>query len=161
MQNPWAPSERVHKPARLMQPIEGSAYWYPQEFADRQKYVYALSESEISEIKDAADKVEARGLDIKHITKEDFRLPRFAATLADIRKELLEGRGFALIRGFPLEGGEVLGRDRARDIGDADFCERLVETTRAKSELGFVAVVDPCLVVLAFDPPTDHGLHGF
>ena len=104
MQNPWAPSERVHKPAQFMQPIEGSAYWYPQEFADRNKYVYALNESEIGEIKDAAAKVEARGLDIKNITKADFPLPRFAATLADIRKELLEGRGFALIRGFPLEG---------------------------------------------------------
>ena len=104
MQNPWVPSERVHRPAQLMQPIEGSGYWYPQEFSETKKYVYALSGSEIDEINDAVATIEARGLDIKDITKSDFRLPRFAATLADIRQELLDGRGFALVRGFPIEG---------------------------------------------------------
>lgn len=104
MQNPWVPSERVHRPAQLMQPIEGSGYWYPQEFSETKKYVYALSGSEIDEINDAVATIEARGLDIKDITKSDFPLPRFAATLADIRKELLDGRGFALVRGFPIEG---------------------------------------------------------
>lgn len=104
MQNPWIPSERSHKPAQLMHPIEGAANWYPEEFTDRKKYVYALSEAEIAEIMDAVSVVEARGMDIKDITKSDFNLPRFSAVLADIRKELLEGRGFALIRGFPIEG---------------------------------------------------------
>ncbi len=103
MQNPWIASERIHEPSQLMQAIEGSAYWYPHEFADRKKYVYALSETEIAEIMDAVAVVEARGMDIKDITKNDFNLPRFSAVLADIRKELLDGRGFALIRGFPIE----------------------------------------------------------
>jgi hypothetical protein len=104
MQNPWMPSERLRKPAQLMQPIEESGYWYPQEFSERKKYVYALNESEISEIMDAVAAVESRGMDIKDITKQDFNLPRFSSTLADIRNELLHGRGFALIRGFPIEG---------------------------------------------------------
>ena len=104
MQNPWTPSERVRKPAQLMQPIEESGLWYPDEFAGNEKYVYRLNDNEIDEIMDAVGEVEALGADIKDINKSNFHLRRFSSTLADIREELLEGRGYALIRGLPFEG---------------------------------------------------------
>ncbi|MDX1484358.1 MAG: TauD/TfdA family dioxygenase [Alphaproteobacteria bacterium] len=102
--NPWTPSARQRKPARLMQPIEESGCWYPQDLAGTDAWVYRLSAREIADIFDAVARVEARGFDIKDIAEEDFPLPVLAPALADIRKELMEGRGFALIRGLPIEG---------------------------------------------------------
>lgn len=102
--NPWTPSARTRKPAQIMQPVEESGCWYPDELAGTDAWVYQLNSSQIADIEAAVASVEARGLEIKHITKEDFPLPVLSPALADIREELLEGRGFALIRGFPVEG---------------------------------------------------------
>lgn len=104
MQNQWTPSERVRKPAKLSQPVEESGNWYPEEFSSAKKYIYVLGDNEIGEVLDAVAGVKARALDIKDISRGDFPLPHFSSVLADVRNELLNGRGFALIRGFPLTG---------------------------------------------------------
>ena len=44
-----------------------------------------------------------RQADIARITKADFPLPTLAPKLAQICGELLHGRGFALLRGLPVE----------------------------------------------------------
>jgi hypothetical protein len=102
--NPWRPSERRRQPAKLMEPIVESGCWYPDQLARTDYWVYRLSEGEIADIMDAVARVEARGLDIKDISRDDFPLSGAAATLRDIKKELMEGRGFALIRGLPIGG---------------------------------------------------------
>ena len=102
--NPWTPSARRRKPAQLMKPIEESGCWYPDEIAGTDAWLYRLDEREIADVLEAVDRVEARGLGIKDIEHEDFPLPVLAPALADIKAELKDGRGFAVIRGLPAEG---------------------------------------------------------
>lgn len=102
--NPWTPSRRHREPAELMKPIVDPAGWLPQDFEANDGWIYRLSDGEISEIVDAVDMVEAKGLAILEVTRDNFPLPRFSKALADIRNELTEGRGFALLRGLPIEG---------------------------------------------------------
>ena len=45
---------------------------------------------------------ERRGADIKDIGRKDFLVPGLARGLARVRDELLNGRGFVLIRGVPV-----------------------------------------------------------
>jgi hypothetical protein len=102
--NPWTPSKRERLPAVAMKPIVDSGCWYPDDLRGTDAWIYRLSENELGEILEAVDAVEASGLDLKDVTPADFPLPRFTAVLADIKEELMEGRGFAVIRGLPTAG---------------------------------------------------------
>ncbi len=87
-----------------LQPIEGSQVWYGPEFTGREEvWTHVLSEAEISELDLAVDHVLARGIDIVDMRQTDFPLPMLAPTLQNIREEVLNGRGFYLLRGLPVE----------------------------------------------------------
>src|SRR6202048_2245058 len=62
-----------------------------------------LSPPEIAEIEAAVRAVRARGLDIADIRRRDFPLPTLGPVLERLRAEVLDGRGFALLRGMPVE----------------------------------------------------------
>ena len=102
--NTWTPSARTRKPARLLEPIEEGAAWYPEELIGSDAWVYRLSGAEVDEVIAAADSAYAKGGEIKDIGLADFPLPTLAPVLADIKAELKDGRGFALLRGLPVEG---------------------------------------------------------
>jgi hypothetical protein len=102
--NTWKPSARIHKPSVAMEPIVDSCAWYPQDLAGTDAWIYRLSGEEIAEIEGAVAAVEARGLALMEVDRQAFPLPRFARVLADVRSELMDGRGMAVIRGLPTEG---------------------------------------------------------
>jgi hypothetical protein len=100
--NRWARSRGAREPAELGKTLVDPADWYPADINGSEAWIYRLSAAEIAEIEAAVAGVEARGLDIKDITRDDFPLPTLAPALADVRAELLDGRGFAMIRGLPV-----------------------------------------------------------
>ena len=102
--NPWTPGDRSREPARLLEPIHEGAAWLPDELCGTDAWVYRLSGPEVEEVLDAVDAVERRGLEIKDITQDDFKVPGLTPALEDIKAELKDGRGFALVRGLPVEG---------------------------------------------------------
>jgi hypothetical protein len=82
--------------------VEGPSAWKGRDLRDQPSaWIYRLSADEIAEIEAATEAALATGKDMAAITKEDFPLPRFSTTLETIRPDLLEGRGFILVRGFP------------------------------------------------------------
>lgn len=102
--NPWTPSARTREPARLREPVRESGCWYPDELRGTDAWVYRLSDAEVGDILNAVARVEEKGLGIADIDAGNFPLPVFGPALNDIRDELLRGRGYALIRGLPVEG---------------------------------------------------------
>ena len=94
-------ANRDRKPKIPLQPIVDPAGWNAREVAAHDDWIYKLSEAEIADIHDAVAAAENSGSDIKDIRGDDFVLPNLARGLADIRDELLNGRGFVLIRGVP------------------------------------------------------------
>jgi Taurine catabolism dioxygenase TauD, TfdA family len=84
--------------------IEGPSAWIGAEMRGREaEWSYRLSLSEIAEIEAAVRAVRARGLDIADIRRDDFPLPTLGPVLDRLRLEVLEGRGFVLLRGLPVE----------------------------------------------------------
>jgi hypothetical protein len=83
--------------------VEGTA-WLPEDLVGTDAWVYQLSGAEVDEVIAAADIADAGGREIKDIGPDDFALPKLGVGLADIKAELKDGRGFALIRGLPVEG---------------------------------------------------------
>src|SRR3546814_17210 len=67
------------------------------------EWIYRLSPGQIDELESAMRATQARGLDIADIGQSEFPLPTFGPELLAIRDEIVSGRGFALIRGIPVE----------------------------------------------------------
>jgi TfdA family taurine catabolism dioxygenase TauD len=102
--NTWTSSPCYREPAELMKPIIDPAGWSPETFKNNEEWMYRLSDSEIGEVIDAVDQVERKGTDLLNVSRSNFPLPRFSKAIVDISSELMEGRGFALLRGLPTEG---------------------------------------------------------
>jgi hypothetical protein len=91
-------------PVRPM--IEGPSAWIGAELAKRpDEWTWTLSAPEIEEIEAAVAGVSGR--DIATITRADFPRPTMGPKLDRLRAEILNGRGFALLRGLPVEGRPI------------------------------------------------------
>jgi len=93
---------REHE-AVAREPIGGPAAWRGAELAARTEWIEALAPEQIAELDAARAAVRARGLALADVRREDFPLPTLAARIAAWRRELALGRGFLLVRGFPVE----------------------------------------------------------
>lgn len=102
--NPWSPAPRARAPTELMKPIVDPAGWYPEDLKGTDAWIYRLSAEEIAEVEAAVAGIEARGLELRDVGKDDFPLPTLLLGLAEIRDEIVNGRGFAVIRGLPVDG---------------------------------------------------------
>jgi hypothetical protein len=71
--------------------------------AKRTEWVHALSAEDLGEIELAMRPLADAQADIARITKADFPLPKLAPKLARICNEVVNGRGFALMRGLPVD----------------------------------------------------------
>ena len=103
MENTWKLSDRRRLPAELMKPAVDPAGWEPARMRASEDWIYRLSEAENQEIESAVGAIEARGLDITAVGRAEFPLPRLAPVLAQLRDELMKGRGFGMLRGLALE----------------------------------------------------------
>src|SRR6478609_8635813 len=88
--------------------VRGPSAWHGRDLRSREnEWIYQLSAGELAELDAATASVHARGLDIAEIRRADFPLPKLGPVLDRLRGEILNGRGFALIRGLPVEGHPV------------------------------------------------------
>ena len=95
---PEAPSPRP------MQPISGPAVWTGDEMGRSKDWIHQLTDREADELEAAAEDTVSRGLPLMVIGRDDFVLPTLGPVLARIQGDIVEGRGFVLIRGVPLAG---------------------------------------------------------
>ncbi len=135
--NPWTPSARERLPAVAMKPIVDSACWHADDLKGSDAFVYRLDGGQVDEILGAVDAVEASGLELKDVARPDFPLPDLTPALADIKQELMEGRGFAVIRGLPTEGRSRLQTATAF-WGIASYLGRAVSQNAKGHLLGHV-----------------------
>lgn len=84
-----------------MQCFDNAAAWYGPDMAGRDDWRVHLDDGMVRELDAAVDAALARGLDMASMTQADFPLPLLAPTLQALRREMLHGRGFFLLRGWP------------------------------------------------------------
>ena len=87
----------------LSAPISGPEAWLGSEMAASTEWIRPFAAPEIDEIDAALRGVQRRGLGWPAFGREDFPLPAFAGELRAVLDELENGRGFVLLRGFPVE----------------------------------------------------------
>jgi len=87
--------------------LETQCEWAAEDVADPAAWTEQLDGAEVTEL-DAAIAHARAGManmaeDFMRVGKADFPLPRLGVRLAAIERELIDGRGFVLIRGLPRE----------------------------------------------------------
>jgi len=88
--------------------VEGPSTWIGPDMKQRAaEWTCHLSPAQLDEIDAAVGRVRARGLDLAAITRADFPLPTLGPVLDRLRGEVLDGRGFVLVRGMRVEGRPV------------------------------------------------------
>ncbi len=83
--------------------IASPAAWYGPQVTARTDWIHTLDSKEVAEVEAAVQALERAGLDPTALRREDCPLPTLAPRLGRILSEVLNGRGFALLRGLPAQ----------------------------------------------------------
>lgn len=83
--------------------IQGPSAWYGPQMAASREWIELLTPIELAEIEEAVERLAAAEKDMPSIRRDDFPLPTLAPRLRRILDEVLNGRGFALLRGLPVQ----------------------------------------------------------
>src|ERR1700674_2704909 len=83
--------------------IRDVSAWVGPDFENRADWIELLSSAELAEIEAASRRLAAAEIDWQGLETDDFPLPTLKPRLERIRQEILEGRGFVLLRGLPVE----------------------------------------------------------
>jgi hypothetical protein len=83
--------------------VAGPGAWYGRELAARRDWIRPFAPAEVEEIEAAVRAFSATGRALAEIAAEAFPLPKLGPVLRELLHELLDGRGFVLLRGLPVE----------------------------------------------------------
>lgn len=89
--------------ADLPTPPGGPAVWYGPDMKANTDWLHVLTPGDCAEVEAAMRPLVDSEADIAHLTRADFPLPTLGPKLARICAEVIDGRGFALLRGLPVE----------------------------------------------------------
>lgn len=87
----------------LPEPPTGPSVWTGREMTARTDWIGHLRDGEIAALEERADAFLATGRPLAAMTRQDMTCPELESLTAGWRQELLEGRGFLLCRGMPVD----------------------------------------------------------
>ena len=93
----------MNKPSMPPGPVSGPGVWYGRDLQPRTDWIRQFSATELAELDAAVRAFKSSGAPLAGISPASFALPVLGKTLAGILSEILEGRGFAMLRGFPVD----------------------------------------------------------
>ena len=96
------PIESLITESALPPAIEDRSAWYGPEMAKCDDWIERLSEDEIAEVEQVLRRLDEKRIDFTSITARDVPLHTLASRLQRILDEVLNGRGFVLIRALPV-----------------------------------------------------------
>ncbi len=97
----------------MREPISGPTAWTAQSIAESTEWIYRFSAAEVAEIDAALRHARSRGCTMATLTREDFPLPTVGRACEAAQRQLEDGVGMQLFRGFPAND---YGKDDLRLI---------------------------------------------
>lgn len=85
------------------EPITDASAWHGAGLQSDQSWEYRLEDVHLADLDRALSAVKRDGLRLAEVTRQAFPLPALAPVLSNVADDLRAGRGFALLRGFPVE----------------------------------------------------------
>lgn len=94
-------------PPTSARPVNGPGAWYGRDLARKKDWELHLTSPEIAEIDTAIVAFRTTGVPLQDISEQSFPLPTLGPRLRALLRELLEGRGFFMLRGLPVERYDI------------------------------------------------------
>ncbi|KAL2374916.1 hypothetical protein RJ035_003399 [Blastomyces gilchristii] len=83
--------------------ITGRTVWKAEDYKDNpEKWTHRFTEAEIDELSQTSDAFIAAKIPLTGISKSNFPLPKLSSFLAELREDLINGKGFILFKGLPV-----------------------------------------------------------
>ncbi|KAI1916164.1 hypothetical protein LOZ12_001195 [Ophidiomyces ophidiicola] len=96
--------EQVKPFSEFPKEITGPTVWEAADYKDcPEKWVHWFTEEELAELSATADAFMASGTPLTGISKTHFALPKFSAFLSALHDDLMDGKGFILFKGLPVQ----------------------------------------------------------
>ena len=83
--------------------VRDASAWYGPDLSSRSDWVEHLTDAEIDEVQSAILEAKRSNRDLTTISSEEVSLPTLGPRLQHLLDEVLNGRGFVLIKGLPVE----------------------------------------------------------
>ena len=92
------------KPSMPPGPVAGPSVWRGADLAPHaEQWIRRFTPAELAELATAIRAFKASGAELGEIAPANFLLPTLGPVLDGVLQELLDGRGFAMLRGLPVE----------------------------------------------------------
>jgi len=97
-------SFKHHKrlPAKAMEPVVDPAGWTAETLGAVEDFSYSMTEQDIDDLVAGIAALRRHNIALEEVAVENFPLNGFADVLADVRRELIDGRGIVMLRNFPV-----------------------------------------------------------
>jgi hypothetical protein len=82
--------------------IDHPSAWKGSDFASKDDIAFDLEPRHLDAFARAMDKIRRQGLGLDDVERAHFEVPEIAGELAALLREIQDGRGLVLVRGFPL-----------------------------------------------------------
>ena len=79
---------------------DNPAAWFAQDFDGNDDWIYRFTHADVNELTRAA--AHSARVPLPELLVGDFPLDGVGVTLVELRREILQGRGFVLLRGLPV-----------------------------------------------------------
>ncbi len=120
-----------------MAPVVDPAGWDPATLPALENWSYRLTDDDCAEVVAATEDILRRGIAPEAVCQANFRLGHFGDVLRDVRRELIDGRGMVMLRGFPIDRLDRLGQAVAY-MGMGDYLGRATSQNAAGHLIGHV-----------------------
>ena len=82
--------------------IDHPSAWKASDFESKEDYTIELESQHVAALSRALANVKAQGLEVEQITSATFPLDEMKDLIEQVSEELMNGRGFLLLRGWPV-----------------------------------------------------------
>jgi hypothetical protein len=89
-------------PATPLAPVVDPAGWTAATLGGVDDFAYRITDRDADELLAGIAAFRRHGVPIEAVGRDSFPLQAFADVLADVRRELVDGRGIVMVRGFPV-----------------------------------------------------------
>ncbi|KAL0259994.1 hypothetical protein SLS55_005737 [Diplodia seriata] len=94
----------LHPYEHFPKEIQGPTVWKADDYKNNpERWTHPFSDDEVAELDRAADAFLAAGHPLTAMSQDLFPLPELSKRMTALRAELLNGKGFILFKGFPVQ----------------------------------------------------------
>lgn len=127
-----------------MKPVAGPSVWYASDWKSSDAWITPLSKENIADIDRALQNSKNAHRSFATVTQADFPLPSMTESLRKVRADVLDGRGFSLMRGLPVDQYTI------------EDCERIFWGIGTHIGMGVTQNANADLIAHVFDRRLDY-----